>query len=339
MSATVVGATGRNFAPHRFSSLFSSPAWIEVLARTYGFEILASTADDGNVGSAILFSIIRDLRGDRIVCLPFSDYCDPLVEDPKVWRELVEPLQIFNLPIKLRCLRNDIPAKDRGFTCDKSAKWHGIDLTRTEDELWVGLQGNARQNIRFAKRSGVTVRIGRAVEDVLTFHRMHALLRKKKYRLLAQPRSFFENLHRVFLQDHCSAVLLAELDGIPLAGILLLSWQNAIYYKFNASLDQRCRPNDLLVWHAILFGRQKGATLLDFGLSDPEQPGLVRFKQKFATEERDICFYEWKPNTEGASRNADTMNLLAQMTHLLTHPSVPDEITLEAGEKFYRFFA
>jgi CelD/BcsL family acetyltransferase involved in cellulose biosynthesis len=336
--ATIVRAAGRNFAEHRLSSLFSSPEWIEVLVRTYGFETFVSTTVRENVRSAIFFSVIRDLRGDRIVCLPFSDYCDPLVDDSAVWSELVEPIRAMRLPITMRCLRNDLPTRDGPFHISKTAKWHGIDLTCTKAELWANLSGNARQNIQHAERSGVTVRIARTVDDVLTFHRMHAALRKKKYRLLAQPRRFFENLHEIFIRGNQSAVLFAEVDGSPLAGIFLLHWGDVAYYKFNASFDQRYRPNDLLTWHAMLYARQNGLRMLDFGLSDADQPGLLRYKRKFAKEEREIHFVEWVPENFHDPRTNSIQEVLRNLSRLFTEPSVPDEITLAAGEKFYHLF-
>jgi Acetyltransferase (GNAT) domain len=273
------------------------------------------------------------------VCLPFSDYCDPLVDDASSWKELVEPLLLINAPVRFRCLRNALVAHDTRFTLCRTAKWHGIDLTRSEDKLWAGLSGQARQNIRRARQSRVVIREGGSIEDTQIFHRMHSHTRKTKYRLLAQPFAFFENLHNMFVQGDRVTVLIAELDGAPLAGIFLLQWQNVLYYKFNASVDQRCRPNDLLVWHAMLFGHRRGLRMLDFGLSELEQPGLVRYKRKFATEERDICFFEWLPQTRRDARGEEASEILGCITNLLTDPAVPDEITRAGGEKFYRLFA
>jgi hypothetical protein len=48
--------------------------------------------NDPEAKGAILFSHLSDLRGERIVCGPFSDYCDPLTSDVDTWRELVAPL-------------------------------------------------------------------------------------------------------------------------------------------------------------------------------------------------------------------------------------------------------
>jgi CelD/BcsL family acetyltransferase involved in cellulose biosynthesis len=343
MSATVLNIRsaewGRFVANQKYASLFSSPGWAEALWLTYGFEIMASMVSHGDSASALLFSTVSDLRGERILSLPFSDYCDPLVSDAQVWNELVEPLLSGNHPIRLRCLHNDLPIADHRFCIRKTAKWHSIKLGRTEDELWDGLSGSARQNIRYARRSGVRVRIGKAMEDTFTFHRMQAHLRKMKYRLLAQPRVFFEVLHQIFLIDERSAVLLAELDGTPVAGVFLLHWGDTAYYKFNASLDQRCRPNDLLMWHAMLFAQQNNLMKLDLGLSDDEQLGLLRYKRKFSTEEKTISFVDSASSSSQASTVEAASRVLGDVTQLLTHPSVPDEVTLEAGNKLYRLFA
>ena len=79
MSATVVNARlhdwSAHFSGHHLTSLFSSPEWIEILSRTYGIEIQASVLENPSVPATLLFGHIRDVRGDRIVCLPFSDYC------------------------------------------------------------------------------------------------------------------------------------------------------------------------------------------------------------------------------------------------------------------------
>jgi hypothetical protein len=344
MSATVVSAREygwhQGLATHRFGSLFSSPPWIEAISRTYGFEIMAAVpARSSHADAAILFSHIQDLRGSRIVCLPFSDYCDPLVEDADRWIELVEPLLLIEAPIRMRCLRNSLPSRDRRFVLCKRAKWHGIDLTRAENDLWAGLAGEARQNIRYACRKGVVVREGRSLEDMRLFHQMHFRLRKSKYRLLAPPFALFENFQKAFSRDDHATVLIAEHGGEPLAGIFLLRWQDVLYYKFSASFNYSHRPNELLLWRAMLFGRRLGLATLDLGLSDIEQPGLVRYKRKFATEERDISFFERFPKDVQVPRAEEASETLGHVTRLLTDPSVPDEITRAAGERFYRLFA
>jgi len=329
----------RDIARHRFGSLFSSPQWINAVGKTYDFVMNASVrTNGGRIEAAIPFSYISDFRGDRVVSLPFSDYCDPVLDDMESWNQLVTPLLAYKVPVTLRCLRNEVPARDSRFNLKARALWHGVDLTRPEEELWAGLNGSARQNIRKAQRSGVVVREGRSIEDIRIFHRMHRRLRKSKYRLLAQPLSFFENLFQEFAHTDGINVLIAEHGGEPIAGIVLLEWNGTLYYKFNASLDQQYCPNDLLAWNGLLCGRRRGMVRFDFGLSDLEQPGLVRYKRKFATEEREISFLQWRPEGYSNPKGEEAGLVLHHVTDWLTDPAVPDEIAQAAGEKLYRFF-
>jgi CelD/BcsL family acetyltransferase involved in cellulose biosynthesis len=343
VSARLIDVRKEEFWPgvadHRLSSLFSSPLWIEALARTYDFEISASASiRQGRTESAVLFSRVSDLRGDRIVCLPFSDYCDPLVEDTEAWDALIEPILAFAVPVKLRCLHSELPANDTRFVIVGQALWHGVDLTRSEEELWAGLSGSARQNVHKAERNGVVAREGRDLEAIRVFHRMHCHLRKSKYRLLAQPVAFFENLYELFAPGERLTVLLAEVEGAPIAGIVFLEWGDTLYYKFNASVDARFCPNDLLLWEGIRLGRRRGLARLDFGLSDLGQPGLIRYKKKYATEERAILMLRWQPPNHADARGEQISRTFSRITHLLTHPNVPDEIAGAAGDELYRFF-
>lgn len=328
----------RALAGHPLESLFTAPPWIETLGLTYGFPIRAVTCGEGRGTAALLFAEIDDLRGPRLVTLPFSDYADPLVTEPATWQGLATPLLETGLPWRLRTLRSALPAHDPRLVRTGGGLWHGLALDRPLEELWAALGGSARRNIRHAERCGVTVRRGTSLEDVRLFRALHTRLRKTKYRLLPQPAAFFDQLHARFAPDDRLVVLLAEQDGVPIAGVLLLVWRDVLYYKFNASTDTGARPNDLLAWEAIRLGGERGLRLLDFGISDLDQPGLVRYKRKFASEEREIAFWGPARTAPPEPRFAEATRTLHALTRLLTDPSVPDAITAAAGDQLYRFF-
>lgn len=333
------GKTATDLRSHAMGSVFGSRSWIEALAAAYGIAVQASTIErNGAAKAAILFSEIEDIRGRRIISLPFSDYVDPLVEDPADWSRLVTPLLEKGVPVRFRCLRNALPAADPRFMLTGTALWHAADLSRPEAEMWMGLDNSARQNIRKAERSGVVIRQGKTVDDLRIFYRMHGHVRKSKYRLFAQPFSFFEGLHAAFAPEDRIVVLLAEQDGAALGGILFLIHRDTLYYKFNASTDAVLRPNDLLVWSGMVFGRSHGLSRLDFGLSDPSQPGLVRFKQKFATEERTISVLQSTPAGYADPRGEAAGHVLHRLTEILTSPEIPDDVTRVVGDEVYRFF-
>jgi hypothetical protein len=145
------------------SSVFHSPAWMRVLAETYGFEVGAYvTLDEAREPRAgIPFCRITDMMGKRIVILPFSDYFDALVSDMDQWHCLAERLLEEGCPVVVRCLHNDLPLVDERFTLVNRAKWHGLDLQPDLDTLWRGLRSSARRAIKKAKRDGVVVRIAK----------------------------------------------------------------------------------------------------------------------------------------------------------------------------------
>mgnify|MGYP000694688979 CR=1 FL=1 len=98
------------------------------------------------------------------------------------------------------------------------------------------------------------------------------------------------------------------------------------------------RPNDLIVWEGMKYGRDKGHEYLDFGLSDWDQEGLVRYKRKFATDEKTISFLRHSPNGTVSQQTQQMADFLPQLTELFTRESVPDEVTEQAGNILYRYF-
>jgi len=324
---------------HPSASLFNSTRWFQALQEGYSLKVSTSPSllHRGS-REAFVFSSVSDVRGERIISLPFSDYCDPQVEDRDGWNAVVEPIMALGRPITLRLLKNRIPLLDERFEMAGRAVWHGVDLRRSEQELWSDLAPSARQNIRRAQRHNVVIRHSSQLDDIHIFHELHCRLRKSKYRMLAQPRAFFTALHTAFAADDLIHVLLAEVDGIAIAGLLLLCWDDTIYYKFNASVDQRFRPNDLLTWEAMLLGHRLGLHCLDFGRSDIDQPGLIRYKEKFASIKNEIYTLKWTPPDHVNDAGNRVSALLSDLTDLLTDPRIPDEVTRLAGDRLYRYF-
>jgi hypothetical protein len=69
-------------ARHPRSSVYHTQPWLEALKRTYGYMPVAYTTSPPGfeLTNGIVFCQIESwLTGRRIVSLPFSDHCDPLV--------------------------------------------------------------------------------------------------------------------------------------------------------------------------------------------------------------------------------------------------------------------
>ena len=327
----------------RNGSVFHSHRWLQVLNETYDLEPRAYILMDKNEQAlaGIPFCRIEDVRGERFVSLPFSDYCDPLVENPEQWRMLAERFMQQGDLLTLRCLHNSVPLADEGFTVVNQAKWHGLDLPDSLETLWENLSSSARRAIRKAERQQVVVRQATAKTDLRMFYDMHLAIRKSKYRLLAQPYSFFESIWRHFCDDGAGTLLIVCHNDKVIAATLFLEWKGTLYYKFNASSPgaTTLRPNDLMIWEAIKYAKGKNYAKLDFGLSDWDQEGLVRFKRKYATEEKTISFLQSRPEGQHTAQALRVQQLLPQLTDLFTDDETPDHVTEKAGEILYRFFA
>nr|WP_239029073.1 GNAT family N-acetyltransferase [Pseudonocardia acidicola] len=200
------------------------------------------------------------------------------------------------------------------------------------------ISSQARRNIGAAARAGVRVDVRPDLAAVAEFHRLHVRLRKHKYRLLAQPLEFFERIWQEFSPGRV-VTLLATVAGEVIAGALFVEWGGVLYYKFGASLPEHLhlRPNDAVYWAAIRCGVRWGLDLVDWGLSDLDQPGLVAYKRKWATTERPLLTLA-AGAAEPRPGHRELGAALSGLTRLLTDDSVPDEITAQAGGLLYRYF-
>lgn len=337
-------ATSTEFGPR--VGLFTAPPWIAAVCGSYAFTAQSRIAldADGRPVGGIAWVDVDDPRGRRRLSLPFSDRADPPVPDTATWNLLNDAAAGGDTAFTLRCLDASPAAAGAGLRVAGEAAWHGTPLrdggvALDADELRRRIHSQSRRNLAAADRAGVVVEVRDDLEAVRTMHALHVRLRKGKYGLLAQPREFFERIWQEFAADGRCATLLASLDGEVVAAALFLEWNGALYYKFGASVPERlgARPNDAIYWTGLRLALERGLDLVDWGLSDLDQPGLVRFKRKWATDEhRLLTLRSGTPRPgPGAREFADA---LTGLTGLLTDPAVPDDITERAGALLYRYF-
>lgn len=320
-------------------SLFTSPPWIAAVCDTYGFEPTARITVDsaGRPTGGLAWIDVDDLRGRRRLTLPFSDRADPIVRDATAWPELAAEALAGDLPVAIRALDGSVAAGDARLAVTGCAAWHETPLQRSPDDLFAAFRSQTRRNIATAERSGVQVVLSADEDAVVEYHRLHVELRKRKYRLLAQPLDFFTRIRKAFAPDDAVRTALALVDGRPVAGAMYLVWGDTVYYKFGASAATHLplRPNDALHWAILQWATERGLRALDWGLSDLDQPGLVGYKRKWATTERRIETLTGGPPRE---KREDVETTLRTVTALLTDPTVPDAISDRGGAALYRFF-
>ena len=159
-----------------------------------------------------------------------------------------------------------------------------LDLCPSEDELMAVMKQKSRYNIRLAARRGVTVREGE-LADLPLFYQLYAETAQRD-RFLIRPPQYYEDAWGSFLREGLATLLLAEVEGQAVAGIILFTFGSQAWYMYGASsnLHRDKMPNYLLQWEAICHARARGCIVYDLW-GAPEQLdesdpmwGVVRFK-------------------------------------------------------------
>ena len=245
-------------------------------------------------------------------------------------------------PWVLRTMARSAPHGLAEVTESTRFKWHGIDLTPHEDELWRGLSSMVRRGIRKAEKEGVKIANAESRDQLREWFLLHLRLRKSKFHLLAQPYEFFLNIWDTFVEKGDGFLSLASADGRLIAGTLYLVWKDTCYYKFNASSPDSLllRPNNLLMWHGMREAKRRGLRLLDLGRTNAAQEGLLTFKRGFGAVEEDLLAltFEKSPAAAWEDPAAEARELLQNISGTLAGPTVPDDITEKAGLLLYRYF-
>lgn len=315
---------------------------MQVLKDSYNFNLCAQVlVDEADQPIGIPFACISDVFGGRLVSMPFSDFCDPLATSCDQWQMLSEAMIARGLPITIRPVHTEYSRDDQHFAQVKQAKWHGIDIAPDLDAIWKRNDEATRRAINRAKRDGVSVTVRQDREAMAQFFEMHLGIRKYKYKMVAQPWPFFENIWNHWLAPGNGAIMLASHGDQSIAATLVLKWKNTLYYKFNASRRDQLglRPNDLIIWEIIQYAKTLGCKYVDLGLSDWDQEGLLRFKRKYATEEKTISFMRHTPDTPTANPHEKQLReLMGALTNLFTDEGVSDAISKQAGNLLYRYF-
>ncbi len=96
---------------HPNASVFHTRGWLRALQTTYGYEpvVFTTSAPDEGLTNALLFCVVRSwLTGSRLVSLPFSDHCEPLVEDADQFRALFSFVESLGQKEAVEVCRNTV---------------------------------------------------------------------------------------------------------------------------------------------------------------------------------------------------------------------------------------
>jgi hypothetical protein len=323
---------------HPEASIFHTSGWLEALQRTYGYTPVVFTTSplEGELRNGIPFcGITTWLTGRRLVSLPFSDHCTPLVESSAELICMLKSLQQevaekkWNY-VEIRARDLHLPG-DAPFEKAKAYSLHKLDLRPNLDDLFRGLHKDCVQRkIRRAEREGLIYEEGREDSLLRKFYQL-LLITRRKHGLAPQPAQWFRNLIAC-LGDRVK-IRVASKDGRPIASILTLRHKRVLVYKYGCS-DHRLNKlggTQLLMWKAIQEAKNDQLHEFDMGRSDCDNPGLIAFKDRWGAA-RSTLFYLRYP-----LRNSQRISGAMQgnvTKYIFAH--APDSLLAATGSMLYK---
>ena len=300
-------------------SFFHTSSWAEALHRSYGYRPFYFTVGEGGALSALLpcMGINSALTGKRGVCLPFTDYCEPLVSDAAQFQEMFAAAVAFGKRQSWRYL--EFRGGERFFPDEEPSEWHyghTLDLgekgtalfsdstraknagkrgqAKTGTDLFPLFSDSNRRNIRKAEKQNLDVTISASPDALQAFCRLNALTRRH-HGLPPQPRRFFQCVYDRILSKDMGFIVQASLRGTPIAANVYFMFGDQILYKYGASdrTFQHLRASNLVMWEAIQWGCNRGFRSLCFGRTEPDNEGLRQFKAGWGARERLIKYYRF----------------------------------------------
>ncbi len=176
-----------------------------------------------------------------------------------------------------------------------------VDLRGSEDEVLARMKQKTRYNIHLAEKKDVTVS---AAGDVASFSRMMAVTGQRDG-FGVHSLAYYRSAYDAFAPSGDCALLIAEYQGQPLAGLMVFRRGERAWYLYGASTDlERNRmPAYLLQWEAMRWARAHGCSQYDlWGVPDA---GLDALESQFETRHDGLWgVYRFKRGFGGELRRA-----------------------------------
>lgn len=278
------------------ATVFHHPLWLRLLSEQYGYALHARcVGEEEEIEAGIPIARIESrLTGRRLVSLPFSDVCPPVLGSgakPSASAALGEALAEERRQTGLDlAVHGSLPGAPEAFVQPRFFR-HLLplagDLAEVESRY---SKSQVKRGIKKARREGLSAerRTDRAALDA--FYALH-LRTRRKLGVPTQPKRFIRRFEELF-EAELGFVELVLGDGRPIAAAVFLAYNGTLTYKYGASDERELgkRPNNLLFAEAIRWACEAGFHTLDFGRTDVDNEGLRAFKRSWGAREEELAY-------------------------------------------------
>lgn len=275
----------------------NTTAWAKILSETYGYKPIYFVSFDKNLLATLLpvIEVNSGITGLRGVSLPFTDYCNPIINDEKQFYDLFNHVVTYGRKrgwkyIELRdgekYLHDSTPAS--------SYFGHILNLSGGETKIYSACRESTKRNIKKAVKHGVKVTLHDSLNAVREYYKLHCITRKRQG-IPPQPFTFFRKIHEHIISKKLGIVVLGSYKERFIAGAVFLHRGSTAFFKYGASDRdyQHLRANNIVMQEAIKHYSGNGFINFCFGRTNLDNQGLRQFKAGWGAEEKHINYYRY----------------------------------------------
>jgi predicted N-acyltransferase len=280
------------------------------------------------------------ITGRRLVSLPFSDHCEPLLETEdelgvltaaleeecrrEQWRYIeLRPLSAFAIPSTLH--HTAVPYA-----------FHQLDLNPDLATLLANCHKSSTQRkVRRAEREGLSYAEGSSVALLDQFYRLFVVTRKR-HKLPPPPRIWFANLVESF--GDALRIRVAYRLGTPVSAMITLRHKDTLVYKYGCSDAHYHSMGSmhLLYWKAIQDAKARGLRRFDLGRTDADQQGLITFKSRWGAAKSVVTYSRYSLSGQAAHVfDLSTARWKSRVAKSMLSNLPPAALSF-IGQRFYR---
>ncbi|WP_440951251.1 lipid II:glycine glycyltransferase FemX [Methanosphaerula subterraneus] len=279
------------------ATIYHTPEWRTFLEKTFSYKphYLFATDESGQLtGLLPLFLVKSRITGNRLSAVPFSHQCGCLGDDT-AYNALID--EAFALTKK--CHTEILEIKDlinsHNFQGRNEFCTHMLELSQNPEMIWKNVHRNARRNVKKSKEIGIQVESSSNHDDVKDFYEINAIT-KHKLGVPCHPLRFYINLFSTL--SAYVRLFISRLDGEMIGAGIMEYYKDQVIFGYSAANPEylQLRPYYAFIWASIEDACLAGYRTYDFGRTSYDNSGLIQFKRKWGTLEREL-YYSYYPSS------------------------------------------
>ncbi len=296
------------------STFFHTLEWKEIVEKVYGFKPLYFiNLNEGNKVSAISPSFFTKsiLFGKKIISTPFNFYNGPIFNDENSGKEIIlrtinEAKKRNSKYVEFKFMNEIDESLVREFELKKNDHYFisNLKLSKSYEEIKNNYNPRLRKNLRTlrknAERDNIFTKDLENLNELKQLHNIMVKTLRNKHHMISQPFDLFSTMYTKLREKNMIKILLSKKDKKIIAGMIILFFKDKAVYAWGVSdLNYKnYSPSSLLIDDAIKYCCENNCRELDFGVSSPQHPSLIEFKEKWGCTKKKLPYYIKLINTK-----------------------------------------